>query len=214
MEELRKEIFRMESEYTSKAVIKAKTFEWIVNRANIEVDPKDIFQEKFLCGNLMKEQRSRWEKEVRSRYLQVEYEEMRQAWDEFGAYEGMSDFGHTSPKSRLLLQIGFTGLLDRVEKASSQESLTEKQMNFYESCKIVLSAMSTAAKRLADAVKPYNKANSEALLHIAEDAPQNIYEAMQLLILYFFLHEYVAGTWVRTLGRLDVLLYPFYKKDL
>ena len=28
------------------------------------------------------------------------------------------------------------------------------------------------------------------------------------------MHEKVAGARVRTLGRLDVLLYPFYKKDI
>ena len=28
------------------------------------------------------------------------------------------------------------------------------------------------------------------------------------------MHEYIGGTRVRTLGRLDVLLYPFYKNDI
>ena len=49
---------------------------------------------------------------------------------------------------------------------------------------------------------------------MAWNAPQNSYEAMQLLIVYFFIHEYVCGTRVRTLGRLDVLLQPFYARDL
>ena len=35
-----------------------------------------------------------------------------------------------------------------------------------------------------------------------------------LLVFYFFMHEYVGGTRVRTLGRLDVLLYPFYVNDI
>ena len=41
-----------------------------------------------------------------------------------------------------------------------------------------------------------------------------MYEALQLLISHFYLHEYVAGTRIRTLGRLDKILYPFYKNDL
>ena len=70
------------------------------------------------------------------------------------------------------------------------------------------------AERLSDAIEPYHEENARALSHIAKGAPETLYEAMQLLVLYFFLHEYVAGTRVRTLGRLDVLLTPFYKKDL
>ncbi len=74
--------------------------------------------------------------------------------------------------------------------------------------------MITVAKRLAKAIEPYNKENATALFNIANGKPNNIYEAMQLIILYFFLHEYVAGARVRTLGRLDVLLYPFYLNDI
>ncbi|MBO5670855.1 MAG: hypothetical protein J6S41_04835, partial [Clostridia bacterium] len=45
-------------------------------------------------------------------------------------------------------------------------------------------------------------------------APRNTYEAIQLLVIYFFLHEYVAGARMRTFGRLDVLLSPFYIVDV
>ena len=69
-------------------------------------------------------------------------------------------------------------------------------------------------RRLADAIRPYNEENSLALSNIAIGKPSNLYEAMQLLVIYFFLHEFIFGTRVRTLGRLDVLLFPFYKKDI
>ena len=74
--------------------------------------------------------------------------------------------------------------------------------------------MMHVANRLADAIEPYNRENAKALRAIAVSAPSNIYEAMQLLVLYFFMHEYVGGTRVRTLGRLDVLLTPFYENDI
>ena len=74
--------------------------------------------------------------------------------------------------------------------------------------------MITIAKRLGEAIAPYNEENETALRNIAEGAPRDSYEAMQLLILYFFMHEYIGGTRVRTLGRLDVLLYSFYQSDL
>ena len=197
-----------------KALIKAKTFELILTKAPIAIDKKDIFQDKLLGAKIMQKQRADWEKEVQDTYLQEEYKEQSEAWNEFGAYQGISDFGHTSPNSRLLLYVGITGIIERVEKAASREKLTDNQRVFYESCRIVWSAMQVFIVRLADAIEPYNLKNSRALRNIAAGAPGNIYEAMQLLIVYFFLHEYIAGTRVRTLGRLDVLLYPFYKEDI
>lgn len=213
-EELEKEISIIESEFRSKAIIKAKTFELIANKSRIAIDKDDIFQDKLFGGKLMNSQKWKWEDEIKKQFLSDENDEISRAWNEFGAYVGRSDYGHTSPNSRLLLEIGFTGLLERVEKASKKEGLAEKQKDFYSSCQIVLNAMITVAKRLSSAIKPYNDENSKALFSIATGKPQNIYEAMQLLVLYFFLHEYVAGTRVRTLGRLDILLYSFYRKDI
>lgn len=88
---------------------------------------------------------------------------MSRAWNEFGAYQSMSDFGHTSPNSRLLVKVGFAGLLEQVERAASRENLTEKQKEFYDSCKIVLKAILVFLNRLADAIEPYNKENAKAL---------------------------------------------------
>lgn len=197
-----------------KAIVKAKTFEMILKKAALAVDKKDIFQDKLFSGHILLKQRQKWEKDICDAYLSAEYEEMFRTWNEFGAYQAMSDFGHTSPNSRLLVKVGFTGLLERVERSASRENLTEKQKEFYDSCEIVLKAILVFLNRLADAIEPYNKENAKALKNIALGAPQNTYEAMQLLIVYFFLHEFVAGTRVRTLGRLDVLLYPFYVEDI
>ena len=197
-----------------KATAKAKTFELIATRSCIAIDPDDIFQEK-LCGyGIMAKQRNFWEKIVTDKYLIEEKAQLKQAWEVFGSHRGGGDYGHTSPNSRLLLEVGLAGLFKRVNLAADQENLSEKQVAFYDSCKIVLKAMMCVAGRLADAIEPYNPDNAKALRAISVAAPANIYEAMQLLVFYFFMHEYVAGTRVRTLGRLDVLLTPFYENDI
>ncbi|MBR2375475.1 MAG: hypothetical protein IKA88_04220 [Clostridia bacterium] len=198
----------------SKALIKANTFALLANRAIIGIDQDDIFQDKLLAKDIMSKQMRCWRKSIEQKYLAEETEDALRAWNELGMYSARADFGHISPNSRLLLEVGFVGLFKRVEQAAMRENLTEKQKEFYQACKIVLQALSTVAKRLAEGVKPYNYENSVALSNIANGKPSNIYEALQLLVLYFFMHEYVAGARVRTLGRLDVLLYPFYKKDL
>lgn len=213
-EEIEREIARYEESGLSKALIKAKTFALILEKSKIAIDKEDIFQDKLFGGRRMTAQKLKWHKAAQKTYLPKETEEMSRAWKDYGAYRANGDYGHVSPNSKLLLKLGFVGLLERVEQQSQKAGLTKKQAEFYECCKLTLSALITVTKRLAAAIEPYNQENAVALLHIANGKPQNIYEAMQLLVLYFFMHEFVAGARVRTLGRLDVLLYPYYAKDI
>ena len=214
VDKLQRAICEIEKSGKAKQIVKASTFKFIVENAMIALDTDDIFQYKLNANGLMSEQRWRWEKEIRQRYLAEDTATVLEAWDKLGAYQASSDFGHTSPNSRLMLSVGFPGLLDRVERAASRSGISENQKDFYESCRIVLLALMKAAARLSEAIRPYNEDNADALLGISQKKPENIYEAMQMLVLYFFMHEYIGGTRVRTLGRLDVLLEPFYKNDI
>ena len=212
--ELCAEVEKLESTIASHALVKAKTFELIAEKSKIAIDVDDIFQDKLLGYDIMQNQRRRWDGEIKEKYFREDFARSKEAFELFGLYSSDSDYGHTSPNTRLMLKIGLSGLLERIENAASREGLSEEQTDFYISCKTVLLALMTLAKRLADAIEPYNEDNADALRAIAERKPGNIYEAMQLLVLYFFAHEYVGGTRVRTLGRLDALLYPFYKADI
>ena len=202
------------NEGLSKAMIKAKTFELIAKKSRIAVDKDDIFQDKLFSSNLILNQRNTWEKQVINEFLYDDNKQICDVWEKFGAYNAMSDFGHTSPNSRLLVKVGFAGLLKRIEEAKAKNGLSEKQVDFYNACIVTLNSVLIYLGRLADAVQPYNKENAFALRNLTKQAPGNIYEAIQTLIAYFFFHEFVGGTRVRTLGRLDVLLYPFYKNDI
>lgn len=206
-------IDKLENSYTSAAMIRAEAFRFIAENARLAIDTDDIFQDKLDGNGLIKKLRIRWEKALKEARLPEEMEEVRKAKEDC-TFHANSDYSHTSPNSRLLLELGFSGLRQRVLEAARCEGLTEKQREFYRSCDIMLTAMNTAALRLSEAVAPYNEANSIALRHIAQGAPQNTYEALQLLILYFFMHDYIFGTRIRTLGRLDVLLTPFYRRDI
>lgn len=197
----------------SRAMIKAATYALIAEYAPIAIDEDDMFQDKLFGGNFFSRQRSAWEKEVVSEFLTDEAAARREGW-QCGAYNANADYGHTSPNSRLLLEIGAVGLLDRIMKAATREGLTARQTDFYRASEVTLRAFLRYLERLADTVEPYNAENAAALRNLTHRAPDNSYEAMQLLVAYFFFHEYVGKTRVRTLGRLDVLLYPFYRRDV
>lgn len=198
----------------SKAMKKAKLFEMIANEAPIAVDKEDIFQDKLFSGDLILKQKYIWQDEIIKEHLKEKHDFIEKCREEYGLFTADADYGHTSPNSKLLLEIGFGGLYARLDKYCKRDGLTEKQADFYETCKITLKSIETVINRLANAIKPYNEENYIALKNISWNAPKNSYEAMQLLIVYFFINEYVYGTRVRTLGRLDVLLQPFYEKDI
>ena len=212
--ELENVIKQMETADRSRALIRAECFALIAQKGRIGVDPEDMFQDKLDGVGILRRQRMRWSKQVQQQYLPELDREMDCAWLELGAYKGNADYSHTSPNTQLLLDIGLPGLLERVDQASKREGLTQKQIDFYQSCRIVLENTLRVTRRLAAAVEPYNPENSIALTNLAKGKPNNIYEAMQLLVLYFFIHDYILGTRIRTLGRLDVLLQPYYDRDL
>ena len=197
------------------AIIKAKLFEYLTQNGSIAIDRDDIFQDKLRHFKIMSNQTSVWYNEIVNEFFAEEKAHMKKSrLYSCGAYDGDADFGHTSPNTRLMMKVGFTGILDRVKQAAKRDGLSERQKIFFEACIITWEAVLAFCRRLAKAIEPHNKENADALYAISERAPETTYEAMQLIIVYFFLHEYVAGTRVRTLGRLDVMLYPFYKKDI
>ena len=198
---------------------KAKLFELILRHARVAVDEDDIFQDKidesvYTGQKLMVKQRVEWQWDIEGRCLGQDTKEVLDAWRLFGAFHASPDFGHTSPNTQRLLELGFVGLLARVERYAAQEGLSEKQQVMYESCRIMLQACIDFTARLAQAVREHDEDNYRALQQLTVGAPRNTYEAMQLLLLYYFLHEFVAGARVRTFGRLDVLLSPFYMVDI
>ena len=154
----------------SRAMIKAETYALLAEFAPIAVDEEDIFQDKLFGGNFLGKQRGAWERAVIDTHLAEEAAARHEGW-QCGAYNANGDYGHTSPNSKLLLDIGFTGLLDRINEYSERDNLTRKQKDFYESCRIYLEAILCFIKRIAKAIEPYNQENSTALYNIANGKP-------------------------------------------
>ena len=213
-EALEQEVFDLEKRFEnqSKSFIKAKTFELLLEKGQIAVLQEDIFQEKVNARDIMIRQRSRWWNEARENFNDM-YEEVKKAM-QTKTFSACEDFGHTSSNTKMLVNLGFCGLIKQLEEAESKIAhITEKQKDFYNSSKIVFSAMQSFCKRLSLA-EGITEENARCLKNISEKAPSDFYEALQIIIVYFYLHEYIAGTRVRTLGRLDDVLYQIYRKDI
>jgi len=133
--------------------------------------------------------------------------------------------GHIIVDYEKILKYGISGLKSLVQD-ELQKGHSLKQKLFYESMLITLDSASSFALRyhhlLAELADNENEENRREELYkmsiiaenIAEKPPETFWEAVQLVsLVYLLLHQEHNGYSI-SLGRLDKILYPFYKKDM
>lgn len=133
------------------------------------------------------------------------------------------DFDHVVPDWNSLLTLGFSGIIERVksyrQKHAEGGTLTDEAAAYFDGMEITYRAVIDVIDRLYKYALTQNhgkaKRIADCLKHIRDGAPTNIYEAMQLIYIYFMVSECFDGYQVRSLGNgLDGSLYPFYENDL
>jgi formate C-acetyltransferase len=195
VEELSVELQRHRAENPDEPRIltRAWLFSLLCNRARIALDPDDYFVDKLDHGNLLVALRDEWRAEAEREEFAGDPAPIPGAW---GA--GL-DTGHTCPDWPNLLKFGFTGLRDR---AARREGV------FYQAVAVVYDAAAALARRFAEA-QP-----GSAVAALAEGPPRTFHEALQMLYLHHELQEMENGYSVRSMGRFDRELCPFYTADL
>ncbi len=130
-------------------------------------------------------------------------------------YDGWCDYGHTSPGWDDLLSLGFVGILARLEESLAKEGISKEQKGFYLSGIKVWRAAIEYMKRSADIAEGLGKERiAKTLRALTVHAPETLLEAITAMVQYYDFQQMVESTPVRALGRVDHLLYPFYKKDV
>lgn len=131
------------------------------------------------------------------------------------AYDGWCDYGHTSPGWDDLLSFGFVGILARLEERCARDGVTEEQRDFYTAGIKVWSAALEYMKKSANIAEKLGKQSiADTLRALTHRAPESLWEAITTVVQYYDMQQMVESTPVRALGKLDHLLYPFYKKDI
>ena len=139
-----------------------------------------------------------------------------------GPYNDLAQ--HFCFNHRPILEMGLKGIYERAK--AQMESATEHEKDFLSSvCEGMLCIKHIAEKFAEKAKEMINKAPDETSKMYFEriaisaercpwEAPQNFYEALNS---YAFLRKAVGsleGIGLSSFGRIDMDLYPFYKKDL
>lgn len=134
-----------------------------------------------------------------------------------GAGRACADFRHACPDWTAVFQLGFSGLRSRLEKAKNEKEmagiLTEEQRVFYDAAIISYDAILAYIDRVIRYSEKFDVPEyTAALRQLRNSPPQTTYEAMILTILFTNFAE-IGYEKVRTLGLLDVMYEPFYRRD-
>lgn len=221
---LKKEFLEIaEREDQNRVRCKADLISFLLENARIEVNPYGWFADKLDHQNLMLTLREQWIAKVQSGPMREMLCEHKEA-TERRAYYAEYDFGHCAPDWNRVLSLGIPGLLkalsDSRQALLQKGSLTDAQMLFFDTAEQVYRSLIRFVLRLADEAErlspahPKMEAVAESLRHLAVGAPSDTLEAMQLIMLFYFLQTRVECDYVRSIGLLDRMLYPFYRADL
>ena len=120
------------------------------------------------------------------------------------------DFGHTSPNWKEIIPLGFFGLKKRAEEYE-KNCKDPKKLRFYSATVRIYNAAERFIQRVITKAREENRMEIACgLENLLTNPPQNMYEAFQMLLLYHNLQHFGETTWIRTFGRVDTLLYPYF----
>jgi hypothetical protein len=111
---------------------KAKIFEFILNNAQIEVNPREWFADKINHCYIIDEIREKWITNVNDTVMKECINANNSAFKCL-AYTGEVDFGHTSPDWHAIMEIGIPGLLERSKKRTCRKSFNRRASRFLRS---------------------------------------------------------------------------------
>ena len=130
------------------------------------------------------------------------------------AYTGIFDFSHTCPYWEDIIENGLYGLRQRILENLQNPKNSKEANRFFNGCKKVYDASIRFLKRASEVARLEDKIQmADGLLFLSENKPQTFYHRLQMFLVFYTLEHFIEGTYLRTLGRLDSLLYPYYLKE-
>lgn len=202
---------------------KAYAVKYVLENTRIDINEHDWFVGFYsvnrLAGRITSD---RWYNEIFACVI-PETDALMKDMNNSGAVSIWPDFDHVVPDWDSVLLLGFPGLMKRAlfyrSRHEANGTLTESAKAFFDGIVTEYQAIIDVIDRLYrySLTKKYAKAEkiSQCLKNIRDGAPNNFYEALQVIYIYFMISECFDGFQVRSLGNgLDNTLYSFYQNDL
>lgn len=199
-----------ENDWDNVLLANAKIMAFLLDHCDIEVKEESEFFVRPLTGDYEgRILRRFWLQRKRALASQI-LDETAVAAQDCCAYTGNADFGHTAPGWKNIFRLGLGGLRQRIAERTGQA----RNPDFAEAELMVLDAASRFVLRAAEVAEQAGRTEmAEGLRHLSQGTPRNLYEGFQLTLLYYCLQQEFETSNVRTMGRLDQLLLPLYRKE-
>ena len=203
-------------------VAKARAVRLVLENTRIDVNEHDYFVGIYSWNRLADcVTLTKWKNEVFTRKL-PHIDALMKDMNASGAVAIWPDFDHVVPDWSALLSLGFPGIRQRARdyrKKLAETGITAEQAAFFDGIEEEYTAIIEFLDRLYGyaLTRTHDRAAVYAacLKQLRDGAPTNMYEALQLMFLYFMISESVDHYQVRSLGNgLDHSLRPFYENDL
>lgn len=193
---------------------KAESVTEILSRASFDLKPGEL----FLCRIDHKDRMSTFLSEqavlFNSRFSTPEADLLRKSC----AMAAGTDFGHIAPDWQYVLDRGIPGILEDLKAEKERHRDDASLLPYYEDRILVYGAFSASLNRAADYACSLNTAEGDFvsgnLRHLAVSAPETLAQAMQLILIFYVYQTSLDKVIVRSLGGLDRMLAPYYRKDL
>ena len=146
--------------------------------------------------------------------------------DERFAPEWFNSYGHCVPDWERVLRLGFSGIIEEVDKRYGEGGLTSDQMEFLNNAKLAAQAMNGFIARYARLAEEMGAAAQDeaekkrlggiaaACASLSSGGAASYREALQLLWFCMMVLQTVCGARDYAYGRIDQYLYPYYEKDI
>lgn len=205
-------------------VAKAKAVKYVLENERLYINEHDYFTGLYSLNRLARTVTfDNWNSQVYRNKRNPQLVKIENDFNESGAVGIWPDYDHVVPDWNSLVKLGFKGILERAAEYKNKHmkngALTKEQQAYFEGIEIEYGAIIDVIDRMYKLAitKKHAKAYKIAacLKQLRDGAPTNIYEAMQLIYIYFIISESIDHYQVRSLGNgLDNTLYKFYKHDL
>lgn len=181
----------------------------------VYVDPDDALAGRW-CYFMSKMRPNKWNPEY-------PYDHLRENIEKYDIIHGIGDDAHFAPDYKMGLELGWDGLLDKIDRYR-EINTSEEQQHFYaiheraiRSIRGWIRRHAEEAERMA-ATEPDEKRRKNLLetartnRNIVGNAPQTLREACQWIVWYHL----ASRTYNRdgAGGQIDALLRPYYESDI
>lgn len=188
-----------------------ENFRALLNAHPVYIDPLSSLAGAYMV-NFMSYRRVHWKPEFDCGALRAEHER----YHIVGAIGAVQ---HMCQDMAIGLRLGWSGLLEKIRR---HRAVNSSAAEFYEGLEEVVLGIQDWIRRHADAARrmvPEHPEMSQNLLEIAqindflvEHPPRSFREACQWMLWYLLAARMYNGS--GSLGRMDVLLQPYYETDI